>query len=378
MRVLYVEMAYGFGGSLTSLMPLFRNLPAEVEPVLVTGFDARRYVSLPDHVKYEQVDVPQVPDSPAGPVRQLKRFYQLNASPWMKQLSSIVKQHKPDLIHTGNSAFYNAPAAFVGWRNKIPTIGFQKGFEYNGKPNRFVLRSGWYDHHVACSNAIANCLFELGLPRERCSIMYDGVAPPPDGFDAERRTDRTPVIAMYSLLQEWKGQDVFLKAVAKVVEKYPEPFSVVIAGDSPDGSREFPDHLKALAAELGIADRVDFRGHIRNVWQLLAETDIAVHASTKPEPFGTVVAEAMIAGVAVIATKGGGVAEYVTPGETGLQVEMGDVDAMAQAIERLLRDAELRRSLAQRGRDFALKEFRPSLYAERMTELYQRVLASRN
>ncbi|HEY5837543.1 MAG TPA: glycosyltransferase family 4 protein, partial [Pyrinomonadaceae bacterium] len=268
--------------------------------------------------------------------------------------------------------------AFVGWRNKIPTIGFQKGFEYNGKPNRFVLRSGWYDHHVACSNAIANCLFELGLPRERCSIMYDGVAPPPDGFDAERRTDRAPVISMYSLLQEWKGQDVFLKAVAKVVKKYAEPFRVVIAGDSPDGSREFPDHLKALAAELGIADRVDFRGHIRNVWQLLAETDIAVHASTKPEPFGTVVAEAMIAGVAVIATKGGGVAEYVTPGETGLQVEMGDVDAMAQAIERLLRDAELRRSLAQRGRDFALKEFRPSLYAERMTELYQRVLASRN
>lgn len=378
MRVLYVEMAYGFGGSLTSLMPLFRNLPAEVEPVLVTGFDARRYVSLPDHVAYEQVAVPQVPDSPAGPVRQLTRFYQFNASPWMKQLSSIIKQHKPDLIHTGNSAFYNAPAAFVGWRNNIPTIGFQKGFEYNGSPNRFVLRSGWYDHHVACSTAIANCLFELGLPRERCSIMYDGVAPPPDGFDAERRTDRTPVIAMYSLLQQWKGQDVFLKAVAKVVEKYPEPFCVVIAGDSPDGSREFPDYLKALAAELGIADRVDFRGHIRNVWQLLAETDIAVHASTKPEPFGTVVAEAMIAGVAVIATKGGGVAEYVKPGETGLQVEMGDVDGMAQAIERLLRDAELRRSLAQRGRDFALKEFRPSLYAERMTELYRRVLARRN
>lgn len=378
MRVLYVEMAYGFGGSLTSLLPLFRNLPAGVEPALVTGFDARQYVTLPDNVAYEVAAIPPLPDSPANALAQLTRFYRLNARPWMKHLAEMIGRHRPDLIHTGNSAFSNAPAALVGRRHNIPVVGYQKGFEYGGRPNRFVLRRGWYDHHIACSNAVAERLFELGLARERCTVLYDGVAPPPEGFDAEPRADaETPVVAMYSLLQPWKGQDVFLRAVARVAENFGGPFRVVIAGDSPDGSREFPERLKQLAAELGVADRVEFRGHIRGVWGLLAETDIAVHASVAPEPFGTVVAEAMTAGVAVVATRGGGVAEYVRPEETGLQVPMGDADALAAAIERLLRDPELRQRLARRGREFARSEFLPSRYAESVVEVYRKVLAGR-
>jgi glycosyltransferase involved in cell wall biosynthesis len=377
MRVLYVEMAYGFGGSLTSLLPLFRNLPAEVEPVLVTGFDARRYVALPDGVAYEQAAIPPMPDRPAGALANLARFYRLNARPWMTHLAGTIRRFKPDLIHTGNSAFSNAPAALVGRNNGIPVVGYQKGFEYGGRPNRFVLRRGWYAHHIACSNAVAERLFELGLARERCTVLYDGVAPPPEGFDAGPRADAVPVVSMYSLLQPWKGQDVFLRAVARVAANFDGPFRVVIAGDSPDGSREFPDRLRAMAAELGLADRVEFRGHLRGVWGLLAETDIAVHASVEPEPFGTVVAEAMTAGVAVVATKGGGVAEYVRPEETGLQVPMRDEGALAAAVERLLRDPDLRRRLAHRGREFARSEFLPSRYAERVVEVYRKVLAAR-
>ena len=378
MRVLYVEMAYGFGGSLTSLLPLFRNLPAEVEPALVTGFDARQFVTLPDNVAYEMAAIPPLPDESANAVTKLARFYRLNARPWMKHLTEMIGRQRPDLIHTGNSAFSNAPAALVGRRHNIPVVGYQKGFEYGGRPNRFVLRRGWYDHHIACSNAVAERLFELGLARERCTVLYDGVAPPPEGFDAEPRADaETPVVAMYSLLQPWKGQDVFLRAVAQVAKNFDGPFRVVIAGDSPDGSREFPEQLKRLAAELGLADRVEFRGHIRGVWGLLAETDIAVHASVQPEPFGTVVAEAMTAGVAVVATRGGGVAEYVRPEETGLQVPMGDEGALAAAIERLLRDPDLRHRLARRGREFARSEFLPSRYAERVVEVYRKVLAGR-
>jgi len=378
MRVLYVEMAFGFGGSLTSLLPLFRNLPADVEPVLVTGFDARQYVTLPERVVYESADIPRPAEAAnAGALRNLARFYRLSARPWMKHLAGMIGRYKPDLIHTGNSVFANAPAALAGRRHGVPVVGYQKGFEYGGRLNRYVLRSGWYDHHIACSNAVAERLFELGLARERCTVLYDGVAPPPEGFDAEPRQDPTPVVAMYSLLQPWKGQDVFLRAVSKVKEKFEGPFRVVIAGDSPDGSREFPERLKALTNELGLADRVEFRGHVRNVYGMLAHVDIAVHASVEPEPFGTVAAEAMSAGVAVVATDGGGVAEYVRPEETGLRVPMGDADALAAAVERLLRDPDLRRTLARRGRDLVRREFRPELYAERVVGVYERVLAGK-
>jgi glycosyltransferase involved in cell wall biosynthesis len=322
-------------------------------------------------------DIPPLPDKPAGALRQLARFYQLNAAPWMRHLSGMIRRYQPDLIHTGNSSFSNSPAALAGRRHGIPTIGYQKGFEYGGWPNRFILKRGWYNHHIACSQAVANRLFELGLPRERCSVLYDGVAAPLNGSKAQRSENGVPVIAMYSLLQPWKGQDVFLRAIAQVSRKYREPFHIVIAGDSPDGSREYPDHLKALAQELGILDRVEFRGHVRDVFGMLAQTDIAVHASVEPEPFGTVVAEAMTAGVAVVATKGGGVAEYVQPGVTGLQVPMGDADALASAIESLLRDPDLRHSLSRRASEFARREFRPALYAEKIVGLYHQILAEK-
>jgi glycosyltransferase involved in cell wall biosynthesis len=123
---------------------------------------------------------------------------------------------------------------------------------------------------------------------------------------------------------------------------------------------------------LGVSDVVESNGHVRDVFGLLARTDVAVHASTQPEPFGRVIAEAMISGVAVVATKGGGAGEIILDGETGLHVPMGDAEKVADAIERLLRDAELRRSLGE-----GTREFRPALHAERVVALYERVSAGR-
>jgi glycosyltransferase involved in cell wall biosynthesis len=378
MRVLYVEMAFGFGGSLTGLLHLFKHLPADVEPVLVTGFDARRYTEIPESLPYEVADIPAAPAGAAGVLRQTARFYRYYAAPWMRHLSGTIRRYQPDLVHTANSVLSNAPAALAGRRRGIPAVGYQKGFEYGGRLNRFVLRRGWFARHIASSVSVAERLFELGLPRERCTVMYEPVEPPPDALVAAGRDGGgPPVVAMYSILQPWKGQDVFLRAVAKLRARYREPLRVVVAGSSPDGSTEYPERLKALAAELGIADVVEFSGHVRDIFPLLARTDVAVHASTQPEPFGRVIAEAMISGVAVVATRGGGAGEIVRHEQTGLHVPMGDADVMADAVERLLRDPELRRSLGRRAREFALREFRPALHAERVVALYREVLAGR-
>jgi len=375
MRVLYLEMAFlGVGGFINRKMQIIDYLPADIEPVLVTGFDARPYIDLPRRLRYEFFVLAPSSDKPASPARQIGRFYWYHASPWMKHVNEMIRRYRPSLIHTANSALSNAPAAFEARRHGIPTVGYQKGFEYRGRVERFVLRRGWYRHHIASSNSVAERLFDLGLPREKCTVMYEPIEPPVNGWADGRSGDKTPVVAMFSILQPWKGQHVFLQAIAKVAKTYREPFRVLLAGDAPNGSREYPERLKALAAELGIADRINFQGHVRDVFGILAQTDIAVHASIKPEPFGRVIAEAMIAGVAVIATRGGGAAEIVHHEQTGLHVPMGDVDALAGAIERLLRDAELRRTLGQRAREFALREFRPDLHAEKVVALYRDIL----
>lgn len=375
MRVLYVEMAFGFGGSLTGILHLVNHLPPEVEPVLVTSFDARQLTSVPDRLQYEVATIPQLARDGGSKSRKLKQFFRQHALPWQREVAALVRKYRPDVIHTANSVFTNAPAAFVGRRRGIPVVGYEKGFEYDGRLSRFVIKRGWYSMHVASSEAVAERLFSLGVAPERCTVMYEPVEPP--NVTIRTANGKPPVVAIYSILQPWKGQDVFLRAIGQVIQRFSQPFRVVIAGTAPDVYRDYPEQLKTLTAELGLSERVEFRGHVSDVFGMLSETDIAVHASVKPEPFGRVIAEAMSSGVAVVATQGGGAAEIVQHDQTGLHVPMGDVDAMAGAIERLLRNHDLRQTLGRNAREFALREFRPQSHAHQIVSLYQNLIDSR-
>jgi glycosyltransferase involved in cell wall biosynthesis len=82
-----------------------------------------------------------------------------------------------------------------------------------------------------------------------------------------------------------------------------------------------------------------------------------VHSSITPEPFGKVVVEGMLAGKPVVATAGGGVPEIVDDGETGLLVPMGDADAMAAAIAKLLADPARAQTIGRQARQAALESF---------------------
>jgi glycosyltransferase involved in cell wall biosynthesis len=103
--------------------------------------------------------------------------------------------------------------------------------------------------------------------------------------------------------------------------------------------------------------------------------DILVHASVTPEPFGQVIVEAMLAGVPVIAVAGGGPSEIVTDGVDGLLYPAGDADALAQTMERLRNDPDLRVRLSAAGRIRA-ERFSPQAAAASVMALYERVLAA--
>jgi glycosyltransferase involved in cell wall biosynthesis len=129
-----------------------------------------------------------------------------------------------------------------------------------------------------------------------------------------------------------------------------------------------------LSESLAISQYVHFMGHRSDMFDILSGTDIAVHSAVQPEPFGRVVAEAMLAGVAVVATRAGGVPEFVAHGLTGLLVEPGNVDEMATAIERLIVDKELRQEIARRAAESSPDAFDPRRSAQRITELYDSIL----
>ena len=111
----------------------------------------------------------------------------------------------------------------------------------------------------------------------------------------------------------------------------------VVAGDAVPGSGE-GERLDALASELGVEDRLVRLGFRDDVDTVLGAADAVTVPSTRPEPLGLVAIEAAAAGLPVVASAAGGVAEVVRDGQTGLLVAAGDHRALAGALAWLAGD----------------------------------------
>jgi glycosyltransferase involved in cell wall biosynthesis len=149
--------------------------------------------------------------------------------------------------------------------------------------------------------------------------------------------------AIVGRLAEWKGQRLAIEAFASA---FPEGGALLrVVGAPMFGEEAYAESLPELAVSLGVADRVEFCGFVDDVAGVLGATDVVVHASVLPEPFGQVVIEAMGAGCAVVVADAGGPAEVVTDGVDGVLYPMGDRAALAAALRRLAGHAELRARL---------------------------------
>jgi glycosyltransferase involved in cell wall biosynthesis len=169
------------------------------------------------------------------------------------------------------------------------------------------------------------------------------------------RTLRVGLVATFS---RWKGHETFLHALAQV----PGTLDVrgyVIGGPiyDTDGSQYSLEELRALAAGLGLDRRVGFAGFVGAPETALRALDIVVHASTEPEPFGLVIAEAMACGRAVVTSGTGGAAELVRDGVDAVVYQAGDARDLAASIVRLATDGPLRASAAAAARARAVEAF---------------------
>jgi glycosyltransferase involved in cell wall biosynthesis len=185
------------------------------------------------------------------------------------------------------------------------------------------------------------------------------------GYRQRFSANHLPLIGMFGRISRWKGQEVFLRAIARLPN-----VNAVIAGAPLFGESQLEKRLEALACELGVEQRVTFAGHIEDPLTLMAACDVVAHCSTAPEPFGLVIAEAMLSGTPVVASDAGGVREIVQPGETGVVTPPGDADSLARAIQAYLDRPEWARRLARNARASARMKFT----AAAMTNQFRQVM----
>ena len=184
---------------------------------------------------------------------------------------------------------------------------------------------------------------------------------------------RVGLVATYA---NWKGHDIFLKAAARVLRAQSDlPLRFYIVGGpiyQTHRSQFDRAELQCLASSLGISSDVgfvDFQLDIRPIYRAL---DVVVHASTRPEPFGLAIIEAMACGKPVIVSEAGGAAEIIRPGHDALGVPPGEVEALANAMLALLGSASWRATLGANGRRTVCERFDQERFASQMFDLFDR------
>jgi glycosyltransferase involved in cell wall biosynthesis len=208
--------------------------------------------------------------------------------------------------------------------------------------------------------------------RERITVIPNGLRFTPI---RTRSGAREGVVAV-GRINAGKGQDVLVDAIAALRDRgLILPTS--IAGDVFPGGEEHLDRLRARIAAAGLGTTVSLLGFIDDIDSLLARHAIFVLPSRRPESFGLALIEAMAAGLPCIATDAGGPKEIVQEGVNGLLVPPGDSSALANALERLVHDPELCRSLGEAAAVDVRDRYDIANTVGRVEALYEEVLADR-
>jgi glycosyltransferase involved in cell wall biosynthesis len=284
------------------------------------------------------------------------RVLDVPSSAWRRRrLAEAIDGFRPDLVHC-----WMRRAASLVPDLAVPVIGWFGGY-YD--PARFTNCR----HFVAVTAAIVDHLLARGIPASRAHYVPTfptlEAGAPVDRASLATSADATVLLAL-SRLHEKKGLDVLLRALTEL------PQCVAwLAGDGPLAAK-----LKALAAALGVAERVRWLGWRNDRGALLGAADICVLPS-RWEPFGTVMLEAWAAARPLVAAASQGPAALIRDGDNGLLVPIGDAGALATAIRRLMGDARLRARLIRCGLEDYQRGFTREAVTQRMIALYEAILA---
>jgi glycosyltransferase involved in cell wall biosynthesis len=273
---------------------------------------------------------------------------------------------------------------FPGTWGRVPLVATVHGWVQDNFVRKIVTRLEFgtlrdCDHVITVSEQQRITLIQKGFAPDGVSVVRPGIplltaghgSANPEQRRAARQRWGLPqdafVIAVVGRLSTEKRFDLFLEACALITQRLPEARFILVGGGKQDAN------LKALAASLGLSDRVTFTGLTPEMNSVYAATDVLMLTSdTEGTPH--VLLEAVGSDIPVVSTAVGGVPEFITSGEHGLLVPPGGVAALAEAAMRIHDDPALRDHLVAGGRQVAA-QFSVARMVEGVGEVYRKVLA---
>lgn len=296
----------------------------------------------------------------------------------VRSVAAIAARVRPHSLVQSHSLYAHLETALAGRVARRPVVVDLHDIVSPGLGRR-LLRTATELATITVANSGATADVVGGIAQGRVLVVHPGVdldrfRPAPADPDLRRALTvdpEAPLVAILGRVDPEKGVDTLVEAMARLAHLDPRPCLAVV-GRELFGSATWVDDLRTRAHEL-LGDRVRFVGPSDAPDEVLRSVDVLVNASDS-EPFGRTILEAQATGVPVVATAAGGVTEFVADGDTGLLVPPRDERALADALERVLADGELRRRLARGGRSQAETLFSLDRQAAKVAEVYRLTL----
>lgn len=293
----------------------------------------------------------------------------------VRELADMMRRLEIDVVHSHEftMAVYGTAACKLAGRPHVITMHGNQTMTHALR-RRVALRWAFRNSHAtaAVSEATKVQLDEdLGVGRDVVGLIRNGVPiprgdPEPVRKELGVRQGEVLILAVGNL-DARKGHIYLLEALHRLSGQGIGPWRLAIAGGrgGPEKAR-----LEAFAAEHGMQDRFHILSYRDDIPNLLAAADILAMPSLW-EGLPLAILESMLAGTAIVASQASGIPEAIVSGEHGLLTPSADSEALADALDKLIRDEPYRSRLAAQAKERALAEFTVGAMTDAYEELYK-------
>ena len=359
MRILHTEWSDGMGGQEKRVLSESLGLARRGHYVALV---CRDHSVIKTEAAMLGIDVHTLP---------LRKPYDIES---IVRLAMLLTRGRFDIVntHSGVDSWIGGLAARLA---KVPVLARTRHLNIPLKRNPLNFIHYLPDVYITCGeNMRTNLTRNCGFPAERVVSIPTGVD---SSFFHVRKNNEcrekygidrdAPVITNVGILRSVKGHEVTFNAVRPVLNRIPHARFLIVG----DGPRK--EALEKLVREMGISDHVIFTGFVKDIPEIYSMSDVSILSSWS-EGLPQSLLQSMASGVPVVATKVGGVPEVVIHERTGLLVEPGDHEGLAESIIRLLQDNELSAGLARNAREFIISEHSLESMVEKLEGLYKELL----
>jgi glycosyltransferase involved in cell wall biosynthesis len=266
------------------------------------------------------------------------------------RLRATVLEHDACIIHTNSmkAHVYGAVAAVLARRPMVAHVRDRVSTDFMSAAGVRLIRGVLVLFPSAVvANSRATAMTVPARTLRRCPVLVlPSPVDQPTMSARQRPAAEGLVYGIVGRITPWKGQDLVLRAFAAAFPGEDSAHRLLVVGAPQFGEEDYLDELRALVGELGLGGRVEFTGHVQDVYEQMARMQVLVHGSVIPEPFGQVVVQGMAVGLAVIAAGEGGPAETITHGVDGVLYEPRSSTGLTAALRTVGADDILRKRLA--------------------------------